>query len=214
MATYTLEGSRPGAAASALWASLHVVRPDWFGYGGIVCSSLLTGRAFYEWLMAWPALLADLGHPHAYRLIGLARDAPDTNIVNFVARPGGSTSIAAMNGMTKAIYGHFSIDSEGGSKAYSYNQPFFLSKTRLEPEQYPVSVLEDFFKRADITAPSEYEEEPIDVLRATLMSPYVEDLRRFGAQDVLHDFFDELHATAMAYLEHGGPSGASTDQGP
>lgn len=197
-APYTLEGSRPGAAAASLWATLKVVSPDWFGYGGIVKSSLLAARTLYEWIGAWPRIAEEAELPMPYRLVPLLPKIPDTNIVTFVVTPAGPARLTQINKLTTDVYRRFSIDAERGDRSYSYGQEFFLSHTSCKADQYSFRSMEPFLRRADVRDMKRgYSSRGVEVLRAVVMSPFIQAMADRSLGDVLGAFMLDLHRAAV-----------------
>ncbi len=202
---FILEGSKPGAAASALWLQLNVVPLNNRGHGLLVRNSLLAARLLWEWLMHWDQALRANGIDAEYQFLPVTLYPPDTNIVIFTVKKKISNSLKLMNKLTLKVYEEFSIRTELGEFEYSYSQPFFLSKTIFKPPRYPFKVLKPFFKRAFPKAElakieREYEEEGLAVLRAVVMNPYIWPLRERG-EDLLREFMERLGRSAERALK-------------
>jgi glutamate/tyrosine decarboxylase-like PLP-dependent enzyme len=194
---FILEGSRPGAAATALWLSIQNAPLNREGHGRIIRESLLAARWLYECLAS-----ADTGD---LQFVPLTPGPPDTSIVTFTIKRRSSTSLAAMNALTQAVHDRFSIQSELGERRYSYSQPFFLSSTHMEPGEYPADSLAPFFRRADLhNWSAEYQTHGLAVLRASVMSPYIGFSRRLNGQDFAALFIEELAKAASEELSRGG----------
>lgn len=208
---YILEGSKPGAAAAGLWLAVKTVPLTMRRHGAIVRASVLAARDLYEWLKQWHELAARSEHGVDYQFVPLAPEPPDTNLVTFVVRKRNSHSLADMNRMSESVYKHFTIQTELGEREYSYSQSFFLSRTVMEPPEYPLHVFtqkgtddddveaRSFFARCDLgkEARKEFLERGIVVLRATVMNPYLTTLHDHNLQDMTSIFLHEL-ATAAA----------------
>ncbi len=203
---FILEGSKPGAAASALWLQLNVIPLTNKGHGLLVRNSLLAARLLWEWLMHWDQALRTNGIDAEYQFMPVTLYPPDTNIVIFTVKKKISNSLKLMNKLTLKVYEEFSIRTELGEFEYSYSQPFFLSKTIFKPPRYPFKVLKPFFRRAFPKAElakieKEYEEEGLAVLRAVVMNPYIWPLRERG-QDLLREFMERLGRSAEKALKN------------
>jgi glutamate/tyrosine decarboxylase-like PLP-dependent enzyme len=194
---FILEGSRPGAAATALWLSIQSIPLTREGHGRILRESLLAARWFFE------CLSHELAIPDL-QFIPLTPGPPDTSIVTFTIKRRSSTSLAAMNALTQAVHDRFSIQSELGERRYSYSQPFFLSSTHMEPGEYPAATLEPFFTRAGLHGfGHDYEARGLAVLRASVMSPYLGFSRTLAGQDFAQLFVRELAQAAHEELASG-----------
>jgi hypothetical protein len=199
---FILEGSKPGAAATALWLATKTIPLFREHHGLIVRASLLAARELYEWLVHWNGVHQKLEVDIDYEFISLTERTPDTNIVTFVVKKRTSTSLSEMNTLTELVYNHFSIQAEMGDMQFSYSQSFFLSRTVMHEDEYPVSHLEPFFSRAGLAnrARVEYPEKGVVVLRAAVMNPYIEPLRNLVGQDLSREFIEELARVAERHV--------------
>ncbi|MCL4250681.1 MAG: hypothetical protein KJ065_21200 [Anaerolineae bacterium] len=189
---FILEGSKPGAAAASVWLSHRVIAPNRDGYGQIVRASLLAARELYERLLHWEQYCASHDIDTRYEFIPLTADPPDTNIVCFVIKEKTSRSLARMNTLTQWVYKRFTIEAELDEREYSYAQPYFLSRTRLNAQHYGEKALQPFFERAAIN-PKAYPDEGTFVLRSTVMTPYIVFASESGSgQDYLGNFMHIL----------------------
>jgi glutamate/tyrosine decarboxylase-like PLP-dependent enzyme len=192
-APFILEGSRPGAAATALWLSTQTVPLTMRGHGSILRASLLAARELYEWMVRWDRVLMYRGLDAHYKLVPLTSTPPDTNIVTFVVRRDGSRTLAEMNALTESVYSRFSIQAELGEREYSYSQPYFLSHTALHAPDYDFETVKALLARCESAEPRRaYAKHGVTVLRATVMNPYIHAMRSLGVGDVIKDFMREL----------------------
>lgn len=198
-APFTLEGSRPGAAAGALWLASTVLPFTMREHGAVVRESLIGAIELYEWLRRWEHIAMVTGGAPPYRIVPLTATRPDTNIVLFTVTDADSRSLTSMNEMTTEVCRRFSIQVERGDRRASYAQPFFLSSTRLASPNYRYQSVADFLRRAGVDAsPDVYREHDIVVLRATVMNPYLRPLVRERRQPVFEQFMKALDDAARA----------------
>lgn len=199
---FILEGSKPGAAAAALWLAVKSIPLTARGHGRIVKQSLLAARELFEWLNRWDALT---GGRRPTRFVTLTAEQPDTNIVCFVVKRKDCASLAAMNRLTGAVYEDFTILSELGEREYSYGQAFFLSHTRIQEPEYSAESLESFFARCglDTAAPRDYAREGLVVLRACVMNPYLHAARQMPGGDYARALVEELDRSAQRLVSAG-----------
>ncbi|MEK7407290.1 MAG: pyridoxal-dependent decarboxylase [Acidobacteriota bacterium] len=197
---FILEGSKPGAAAAALWLSVQTIPLTPRGHGLIVKESVLAARELYEWLTRWDTLAGGKDHPTEF--VPLTPEQPDTNIVCFVVKKKGSHSLAALNRLTELVYKDFTILSELGEREYSYGQSFFLTHTRMQPPEYPAEGLFSFFERCGLSpsARAEYEREGVTILRACVMNPYIRASRIVRGEDFTRTLVEELHQAAQKHV--------------
>ncbi|MCG1019792.1 MULTISPECIES: pyridoxal-dependent decarboxylase [Burkholderiaceae] len=79
---YTLEGTRPGAAAAAVWTAHRLLGLNRDGYGALLSGNLCTASRLHHALNALPPLSID-GYTHRFQSIY----GPDLSIINFCVRP-------------------------------------------------------------------------------------------------------------------------------
>jgi glutamate/tyrosine decarboxylase-like PLP-dependent enzyme len=200
-APFILEGSKPGAAASALWFSSKMIPLNRKNHGLIIKESIIAARELYEWISTWENIYKDKNKSeelaYQFKTFGLI---PDTNVFVFALKSKLNNTIKGMNVLTNEVYQKFSISVEQGSKKHSYSQSFFLSKTEMDEEHYKFEVFKEWFKKdcgIDMkNAESEYKNNGLTVLRATIMSPYIAAIRRNTNQNLIKDLVWELHKCA------------------
>ena len=201
-APFIVEGSRPGAAAAAIWATVKTIPPTMRNAGSVVRSSLLAARELYEWLVHWDTIMKFNREDTDFQFIPLTMAPPDTNVVIFTVKKKTNNTLQKMNELTKQVYERFSIQSELGEREYSYAQPFFLSKTEFQEPNYSYHTIKPIFerhfnKRFLEKLSREYKSHGIIVLRATVMNPYIAITRQLSDQNVLKEFMQELYTAAV-----------------
>jgi len=196
-APFTLEGSRAGAAASALYLAFKALPLYQEEHGGIIRSSLLAARALHEWLKHWSSAMNTNGIDLDFEFVPLVEDAPDSNIVVFVVKKRTSSAISTCNAVTESVYSRFSIRAELGEKEYSYSQAFFLSSTIMRSPDYSHRTLHEFFTKAGFrNSETDYGREGLVVLRATVQNPYLTPFRTEEGFDFVREFVMELDHAA------------------
>lgn len=200
-APFIVEGSRPGAAATALWLTTKTIPPTMKESGSIIRASLLSARELYEWLIHWEKISERNKSDKDYQYLPLTINPPDTNVVIFSIKKKTSNSLSKMNRLTELVYEHFTIQTELGEREYSYAQPFFLSKTTFEEPIYPFNSLRKFFEMYFSKTYTEklhetYKTEGLKVLRASVMNPYIAITNDLQEHSILRDFMGELSNAA------------------
>lgn len=207
---YTLEGSRPGAAAASVWLSHKLIPLCREGHGKILKDSLLSARTLAHYLTqhaGWHDTLAttlDLTHDHPPCTFELLCP-PDTNVVCFLAFPaariGGKLvrtdlSLSELNELNQRVYERLSLQHSptyrGRAHVYSYSQPFFVSRTWISPTQYAVESVSEVLARLNIS-PAEYAKHGLFVLRSTVMNPLLQRAAEQG-KDYLLELLTFLQA--------------------
>jgi glutamate/tyrosine decarboxylase-like PLP-dependent enzyme len=189
---YILEGSKPGSSVAACWLSHRLIPADRSGYGQILRASLLAARDFYERMISSAA--AD------YSLIPIASQTPDTNVVCFFVKSELHPDLAFTNALNRRIFESFNPSSAENLP------PFFLSRTVFEPSSYSSSAIRALLERARFD-PNDYRLHGLFVLRATLMTPYLNMAVEAGKPNLLGEFFLQLDEnTRRALRELGEPT--------
>lgn len=156
---YSLEGSRPGAAAAATWLSHRVIPLHEDGYGHLIARTVVGARRLHAALTG-----AELAGARAVLLA-----PPDLNIVNFLVRPPGDVDLAAVNAFTERL--HARLSQRPGAIAPAY----YVTKSRLLSPRHagalPPLLAALGLDRAEV-------EEGIVVLRMTVMDPWLAEADR------------------------------------
>ena len=174
---YTLEGSKPGAAAAAVWFAHRIVPLNMGGYGQLVVDTARNARHFFERLLA----LSTGDDPFVF--IPLCE--PDTNLVCYLLNRVGNKTLAEMNRLQMRMIDRLSTRATDGAAPH-----FYISKTTLHHDAYD-GRLEHVLARAGIAPetfvpeqtvfPHEGKAAPtpmpgsaseVIVLRSTFMNPW------------------------------------------
>lgn len=173
---YTLEGSKPGAAAAAVWTAHQVVSLNELGYGRLLGRTVKATALLYEKMLTAGTFTAANGR--GYRIIPLVK--PDTNMLDYVVKEEGNQSLTAMNRLNQQIYDHCSYVSGN-----LMEKDIVLSKTVFSPAEYGDVPL-DFIRRCGMLDNEWRTTRSVLVLRTTMMSPFLAD------ETVLSEYFDKL----------------------
>ena len=117
---FSFEGTRPGAAAAAVWLSHRVLPLDERGYGHLIEQTVVGARKLYGALRT-----ADLA-PNVI----VTLPEPDLNIVCFFLRNPRIRSLADVNELNELVYREMSVHGPGDSP------PYIISRTRLRSPMY------------------------------------------------------------------------------
>lgn len=156
---FIFEGSKPGAAAAAVWLSHKVLPLDERGYGYLVEQTVLGARRLHAALRE-----ADLA---PFRLALLPE--PDINIVNFLVHHPGLTSIAALNEVNERVFLELSLGRPGGPPEY------IITRTRFRSPMYD-GALPPLLAALGMGTMAEWKaggRAGLVVLRATVMDPFL-----------------------------------------
>ena len=213
MGPHILEGSKPGAAALACWLAHRTIPLTADGHGQILRVTLLHARRLALLLSHHHLLFPkfererapDPPSPVPFTFFPVTE--PDTNLVCFVVRPmaweGGamvSTPIplTAINTLNQQVFSAASVPGSRSHHKLSATQPFFVSRTRFEEQQYQGSTIKPLLHRLGITEP-DYAREGLFVLRSTVMNPWHSEARDAG-MDYLYEFVRFLHRVTAEAL--------------
>jgi glutamate/tyrosine decarboxylase-like PLP-dependent enzyme len=193
---YILEGSKPGAAAAAVFLCHRVVPLDQRGYGRLLGQTVRAARNFYGRLVQFAEeVKADFRiHPLVF---------PDTNIINYLVNPSQNKRLDAMNRFAHALYKDLSIDTQSPVQTRS----FIVSHTELGYNSYNPKVIRQILSenlgieghyfasveevsRRQADGMDGYDDEVV-VFRATLMNPFVLE-KAVGSKDYIDLFLEQL----------------------
>lgn len=154
---FILEGSKPGAAAAAVWLGHHVLPLDERGYGYLIERTALGARRLYQ---ALESLDRD-------GLRAVMFPEPDINIVCFVLRDAASHTLDEINALNDRVYSRMSMGH--GDRTPDY----LITRTRLGSPQYDGAVPPLLARLGIPIAEWQRELRGLTVLRATVMDPFL-----------------------------------------
>lgn len=165
---YVLEGSKPGAAAAAVWLSHTLIPLDSTGHGKLMKENIRNACELHTLLETYPALLAASGKPEACGVRAVCLCPPGSNIVCYAFRPTRpDATLAEINRLNRELFERFNLSS--GERVYE--QSFFVSRTSLSAKQYSLKTVGAFLERLGVR-PEEYATEGVFLLRSVTMNPW------------------------------------------
>ncbi|HEU5170627.1 MAG TPA: hypothetical protein VFU46_08810, partial [Gemmatimonadales bacterium] len=155
---YIFEGSKPGAAAAAVWLSHKVLPLDERGYGYLIEQTVLGARRLHA------ALRTAALDP--FRVVLLPE--PDINIVNYVVTHPALATLEMLNRFNERVYLELSLSRTGAAPEY------IVTRTRFQSPMYDGAV-------AELLAEAGVAHEAwrasgaagLVVLRSTVMDPFL-----------------------------------------
>jgi glutamate/tyrosine decarboxylase-like PLP-dependent enzyme len=226
---YVLEGSKPGAAATAVWLAHQTIPLTRKGHGRIVSETLLAAQRLAAALTLFnsdPARHSNAGCPSiGFYLV----TEPQTNVVTFVARPlrkvgsGDSAkldavhwSLADLNTINRRIHERMKAANlpQGAGRTSSepvppYRHPFFVSRTCMESDQQPSGTysfrsVEPMLaallpRESDHRLEFDRNSEGLFTIRCVVMNPYYRLSQEHG-DDHMAAFVARLHAVGCEIL--------------
>lgn len=188
---YIPEGSKPGAAAAAVYVTHRVLPLDHENFGALPRESILATGAFRTAATRFAARLAGKLHCSV-------PFEPDSNLICLALNPAGNRDVAAMNRFVRALHERLSYDPRQPLQA----REFFGSMTTLRPEilgaEDTARVLASLdLDPATLDAGGE-DDDRIVILRHTLMNPFLLDTG--NGISYLEMYFEYLERTAAALV--------------
>jgi glutamate/tyrosine decarboxylase-like PLP-dependent enzyme len=187
---YVLEGSKPGAAAAAVWLSHTLIPLNGAGHGALVRQTIRNACELHALLDQYPRLSDATGALLPVRAVCLC--PPGSNIVcyAFAPVPGVPCSLRQLNAANEAIYRRFSVHP--GQRVT--DQPFFVSRTTLSSARYAPDTVADFLRRLSVPG-EQYAGDGVFLLRSVLMNPWYDQAKERGRY-FLSELVGELYAAA------------------
>ncbi len=155
LGSFILEGSKPGAAASACWLAHRVVPLDAGGYGAILAESFRSAGGLAE-------LLDDREFGRATCRV---LQAPDLDVLLYAFTPGGEPTLAEVNALNQRLLDRLPPTGTG---------PYALTTTRLQPEVHGEAPLA-FLGRLGVGPGAWRPGASLLVIRSVMMTPFVAD---------------------------------------
>jgi glutamate/tyrosine decarboxylase-like PLP-dependent enzyme len=163
---YILEGSKPGAAAAAVWLSHRLIPLDNTGHGMLVRETIRNAFELHALLEGYT--------DSPMKAVCLC--PPGSNVVCYAFRPrDGTPSLAQLNALNERIYGRFTLQED----ERVYNHSFFVSRTTISPLRYSASAVEGFLSRLGRSL-DEYSKAGVFLLRSVLMNPWYAQAKARG----------------------------------
>ena len=159
---YSLEGSRPGAAAAAVALNHRVLPLDHAHFGQLIARSVHACEGFYDALPALEETLRGVAHV-------VIPFEPDCNLVGLCFNPHGNRSLEVANGFTREVYAAMAVhpsDQAGGRHA-----DFFGSCTTVKLSQLGAGERERLSSSLGVEFTAE--DDGLFMLRHTLMNPWL-----------------------------------------
>jgi glutamate/tyrosine decarboxylase-like PLP-dependent enzyme len=156
---FIFEGSKPGAAAAAVWLSHKVLPLDASGYGHLIEQTAAGAHRLYNALST-----ADLA---PFRLVLLPR--PDINIICYVIHHPLLTTLDSVNAFNERIYALMSLEIPGATPEY------IISRTRFQSPMYD-GAIEPVLHELGVCTEADWKAAGSDglvILRSTVMDPFL-----------------------------------------
>lgn len=210
---YILEGSKPGAAAAGCWLAHKTIPLSLHGHGKIIKTTLLNSKKLYRYFQYHKKLFTRIDKAicgkvkcvHPFTFVPLFE--PDTNVVCFIALPMSwqnnalvpvDMALSSVNEFNRLIYEKLSIPSKDRGTQMPYMQPYFISRTTFEKDQYHPHHIGPMLEKIRVKQ-KDYAQHGLFVLRSTVMNPLYFTAEH-QQKNYLFDFILHLHLTARTVL--------------
>jgi glutamate/tyrosine decarboxylase-like PLP-dependent enzyme len=184
---FIMEGSKPGAAAAAVWMSHKVLPLDARGYGRLIGETARGALILHRRLTA--------GEWGSFRVVPLP--APDLNLVCFALGHPSLGTLEATNAFVDRVYRAMSVNDAHRARSLEY----FVTRTELRQPEYgeaAVPLVEALgFGREDYLRAG-----GLAVIRCTVMDPFL--ARAGGRVDFVEGFASTLLQVLEAELPDAG----------
>lgn len=167
---YILEGSKPGAAAAAVWTAHRIMPLDITGYGKLIGETIDGAQALWHGLKHAEPFTLEENHIkikiRAYPVI-----KPDINIVNYVFNVEGNRDLEKMNRLTAFIADEILGYLPEKGKVI-LDRKFIVSSTEFSHEEYKDSPF-PFLQKIGFSKAEWDKVQSVKIIRSVIMSPYL-----------------------------------------
>ncbi|MPQ42558.1 pyridoxal phosphate-dependent decarboxylase family protein [Clostridium tarantellae] len=183
LGAFILEGSKPGAAAAAVWTAHRVLPLNITGYGQLLGASIEGAYNLFNKLNAVKEYKVGDKIVEVYTLA-----TPDFNMVDYVLNLKGNKDLAKMNELTYAFYKKVSYFTQ------PYANDLILSHTQFSYDDYgdsPVGIVE----KCGMTKDEWDKVHTITLLRSCVLSPFL------NKPEVFKYYSDQMDKAIVEKLE-------------
>lgn len=178
LGSYIIGGSKAGATAAAVWAAHRTLPLNVSGYGRLVGSSIETAQRFRNFLKKLKFNIKGK-EVDVYPL-----DNPDFNMVDWVLKINGETSLKKTNELNEKMF-----DFSSMYDSHVYSNRFLTSHTIFRKDTYGDSPV-PFIEKMGFSKDEWDKVGAVTLLRAAIMTPYLNDNKLF-------DFYSKGIAKSM-----------------
>jgi glutamate/tyrosine decarboxylase-like PLP-dependent enzyme len=165
---YILEGSKPGAAAAAVWAANRILPLNITGYGKLIGETIDGAQALYYGLANHGNFVLKNGKK--INVIPLTK--PDLNIVNYFFNVEGNNDLSIINALTEYITSKIlGPDPEPGETILE--KTFIATSTELDIHEYGDTPYHFLKNHIDISEKEWRKNQKLTIVRSVIMSPYL-----------------------------------------
>ena len=182
------EGSKPGAAAAAVYVTHRVLPLDHANFGRLPAQTIHAAEAFHARARGFVAEIADVAS-------ACVPFMPDSNLVCLALNPAGNRDVAHANAFVRALYEELRCDPARPLQL----KEFFGSITTLRPEALGAAEMQRIAAGLGLDPPAPDDAaDRLVILRHTLMNPYLLDAE--NGISYIDRYFDFLAGRVRALL--------------
>ena len=210
---FIVEGSKPGAAAASCWLAHKTIPLNATGHGRIIRETLLAAGRLARYLdyhrHLYLQLETEFGSDESAEPFSFTRlYEPDTNVVCFIVQPKAvkdqrlvdvDCGLERLNRINAQLHDRLGRPTDFGGERLPYLHPFFVSRTRLEHDQYSSTSLKNLLRRVGVSQAA-YRRHGLFVLRSAVMNPHYGVAVAEAGKDYLREFVRALHREARVVL--------------
>ncbi|MEG2719098.1 MAG: pyridoxal-dependent decarboxylase [Clostridia bacterium] len=168
LGAFTVEGSKAGATAAAVWATNRILPLNLSGYGKLIGANIEGAKHFRDFIADRHYTIGK--HEVSFQII----TEPNFNIVDYIIKEEGCNDLAYHNKLNRLFYAYACYEKGG-----TYNNEFIVSHSDFTTTDYGNSPF-DFVKRMGFDWGQWQHTEKLTVLRSCCMSPYMCDADTFA----------------------------------
>lgn len=189
---YVPEGSRPGAAAAAVYVTHQVLPLDHDHFGALLAESIHSTESFRTAAARFAARMAG-------RVQVCVPFEPDSNLVCLALNPAGNSDLARANAFVRSLHRSLRADPQRPLQ----EREFFGSLTTVAPDRLgaddTVALLEALSLDPASLDPEREGSDRLAILRHTLMNPYLVDAE--NGISYIELYFDYLERECLRLLD-------------
>lgn len=179
---YILEGSKPGASATAVYFSNQIIPLNSDGYGGLLLEMIRKARLFYQKLLLLNEEKTEFSQKFEIKIVM----RPHSNLVCFYVRPRAMTKLSCINEFNSQLIQHYFPRPTNHIQDFDY----FISKTRLRRSKLMPDCAEKLF--GDL----ENDEDSLQLIRLVFLNQWTDQKNSEGVS-YMDDFLTLIKATCL-----------------
>lgn len=182
---YILEGSKPGASATAVYFSNQIIPLNSDGYGGLMLEMIRQTRLFYQKLLSLNEEKNEFTEKFEIKIVA----RPHSNLVCFYVRPKSETKLSRINEFNGRLIQHYFPRPTNHIQDFDY----FISKTKLRRSKLMPDFAQELFGGLD------NDEDSLQLIRLVFLNQWSDQKNSEGVT-YMDDFLTLIKATCLELL--------------